>query len=80
MAVDPVCGMKVNPDTAAASSEHDGVTYYFCAPGCQRAFARDPSAFLGGKARACRDDARADAANAVCDLTIEGMHCASCVR
>jgi len=80
VAVDPVCGMKVNPDTAAASSEHDGVTYYFCAPGCQRAFARDPSAFLGGKARACRDDARADAANAVCDLTIEGMHCASCVR
>ena len=28
--VDPVCGMTINPDTAAASREVDGRTYYFC--------------------------------------------------
>lgn len=40
-AVDPVCGMTVDPATAA-SSVHQGQTYYFCAPGCRRAFERQP--------------------------------------
>jgi YHS domain-containing protein len=30
-AVDPVCGMTVNPATAAGHYEHQGKTYYFCA-------------------------------------------------
>lgn len=44
--VDPVCGMSVDPDHAAASAEHDGQIYYFCAPTCHRAFLADPGAFL----------------------------------
>lgn len=47
-AIDPVCGMTVDPATARWSSEHEGVTYYFCAPGCQKAFDSDPGSFLGG--------------------------------
>ena len=33
VAKDPVCGMSVDPATAAATREYGGVTYYFCNPG-----------------------------------------------
>ena len=36
--VDPVCGMTVDPATAAGTSERDGVRYYFCSPGCKEKF------------------------------------------
>jgi YHS domain-containing protein len=45
-AVDPVCGMTVDPATAAATSTFEGQTYHFCAPGCRRAFDKDPASFL----------------------------------
>ncbi|MCC6568329.1 MAG: YHS domain-containing protein [Anaerolineales bacterium] len=44
--VDPVCGMDVTPETAAATSEYKGQTYYFCAPGCKRSFDKDPEKYL----------------------------------
>ncbi|MDI3548277.1 MAG: hypothetical protein PWR10_1929 [Halanaerobiales bacterium] len=31
MAKDPVCGMEVDPDKAAATYDYQGKTYYFCA-------------------------------------------------
>ncbi|HEY2151526.1 MAG TPA: heavy metal translocating P-type ATPase [Vicinamibacterales bacterium] len=37
-ALDPVCGMTVNPDTAAAHVERDGQTYYFCSKVCAEKF------------------------------------------
>jgi len=40
--VDPVCGMNVDPKTAAATREHDGVTFSFCSPGCAATFDADP--------------------------------------
>ncbi|WP_454852380.1 YHS domain-containing protein [Promicromonospora soli] len=40
--VDPVCGMTIDPKTAAATREHDGVTFYFCSAGCAAAFDADP--------------------------------------
>jgi P-type Cu+ transporter len=36
--VDPVCGMTVDPSTAAATSERDGTRYYFCSTGCKEKF------------------------------------------
>lgn len=45
-AIDPVCGMTVNRAHAPAQSTHRGQTVYFCAPGCKRAFDRDPALFL----------------------------------
>ena len=45
-AVDPVCEMMVDVATARWTFEHEDTTYYFCAPGCQKAFSNDPSAFL----------------------------------
>ena len=44
--VDPVCGMTVDPARAAGVSERDGETYYFCAPGCKRAFEANPQQYL----------------------------------
>jgi len=38
MEKDPVCGMEVDPKTAAGKSEYQGHTYYFCSPGCKRDF------------------------------------------
>jgi len=49
-AIDPVCQMEVDPRKAAASYTYKGTTYYFCAPGCQRAFEREPEKYLAGKA------------------------------
>lgn len=36
--VDPVCGMSIASETAAATSERDGVTYYFCSQACKEKF------------------------------------------
>lgn len=44
--IDPVCGMAVDPATAARSAEYQGRTYYFCAPGCRKAFEADPAQYL----------------------------------
>jgi len=40
MPIDPVCGMEVSEDTAAAKTEYKEKTYYFCAVGCKREFER----------------------------------------
>lgn len=39
--IDPVCGMKVSPETAAATLEHKGQTIYFCCNGCKEQFGRN---------------------------------------
>jgi P-type Cu+ transporter len=44
--VDPVCGMRVEPDSAEAAWEHDGEAYYFCSVGCMEKFRGDPDRFL----------------------------------
>ena len=43
---DPVCGMSVDPNQAAAKVEHGGKTYYFCAPGCAKRFQQAPEKYL----------------------------------
>ena len=44
--IDPVCGMTVDPDDAAAAWEHDGTVHYFCSATCMERFRRDPDHFL----------------------------------
>lgn len=46
MAIDPVCGMEVDPAQAAGSVEYKGETYYFCSPGCKRSFEKEPEKYL----------------------------------
>ncbi len=43
--VDPVCHMQVDQNTAAAKSDYQGKTYYFCAPGCKAKFDKEPEKY-----------------------------------
>lgn len=52
MQIDPVCGMEVDPQTAAGSSEYMGKTYYFCSPGCKKDFDKDPARYIHGEGQA----------------------------
>jgi Cu+-exporting ATPase len=45
-AIDPVCGMTVDPTGAAGSHQHGGTTYYFCSKHCLAAFKADPAKYL----------------------------------
>jgi len=45
-AIDPVCGMTVQPATAAGSYEYQGKTYYFCAASCLAKFRAEPIYYL----------------------------------
>jgi YHS domain-containing protein len=47
-AVDPVCGLRVDP-AAAASTKHAGETYYFCSTKHRDAFVGNPSKYLPNK-------------------------------
>jgi Cu+-exporting ATPase len=46
MAIDPICGMTVEPETAAGQYDYRGVTYYFCATSCLEKFKHDPEQAL----------------------------------
>ncbi len=43
---DPVCGMDIDVDCAAAKSEHKGQTYYFCCSACKAKFDEAPESVL----------------------------------
>jgi P-type Cu+ transporter len=47
---DPVCGMTVDPDRAAAQSAHEGKTFYFCSKSCAIKFAAAPEKYLDASA------------------------------
>lgn len=51
MEIDPVCGMSIEREKAAATLEFDGATFYFCASGCRNEFAQRPEKFLNGRTR-----------------------------
>jgi YHS domain-containing protein len=51
MAIDPVCGMTVDPAAAAGHFDYHGRTYHFCSKHCLQAFGADPAKFLAGKAK-----------------------------
>src|SRR5262249_14371599 len=44
--IDPVCGMKVDPQNARATAEYGGKKYYFCCQGCATRFSAEPEKFL----------------------------------
>lgn len=44
---DLVCGMDIDPATAAGTSEYNGKTYTFCSLGCKMAFDKEPEKYLG---------------------------------
>lgn len=46
LAIDPICKMKVDEDTAKWVSEYKDKKYYFCAPGCKKAFDLNPEEWI----------------------------------
>lgn len=50
MAIDPICKMTVDENTAKHKAEYKGKTYYFCAPGCKSTFEKSPEKYLEGGA------------------------------
>ncbi len=48
--LDPVCGMTVDPATAAHRTAHEGRDFYFCSASCLKRFSAEPAKFLGSKA------------------------------
>jgi YHS domain-containing protein len=45
-AIDPVCGMSVDVERAAARREHRGRDYAFCGNGCAEAFDTEPERYI----------------------------------
>ncbi len=81
---DPVCGMTVEPATAAARRTFEGRDIFFCAPGCAAAFDREPARYLRAGLPTLGAMPAPDSGPAAPDapgltLSLEGMHCASCV-
>jgi YHS domain-containing protein len=52
---DPVCGMEIDPRDAAATSDYEGATYYFCAIACKERFDAEPAKFLGAAEEAAAE-------------------------
>jgi Cu+-exporting ATPase len=46
---DPVCGMSVDTQTAAARSTYAGQAYYFCSTACKQQFDEKPAKFVSPK-------------------------------
>ncbi len=42
---DPVCGMEIDPASAAGSSEYEGQTIYFCNLNCKQSFDAEPEKY-----------------------------------
>src|SRR5215203_1941130 len=87
--IDPVCGMTVDPATAAGHSEWNGETYHFCCKSCKAKFDADPARFVQSAEHYGHDEdhdhehrhaRRHDAAPAtkdpVCGMTVDPSHAA----
>src|SRR5580698_1628190 len=46
-AVDPVCGMTVDPAKTPHHADHCGMAFHFCGAGCRTRFVADPDRYLG---------------------------------
>ncbi|MCC7540856.1 MAG: cadmium-translocating P-type ATPase [Deltaproteobacteria bacterium] len=69
--IDPVCGMRVSPETAAAEHEHHGKTFYFCALSCLRKFRAHPGQYVdehGVKREASADASKVEASVWFCPM------------
>jgi len=45
-AIDPVCGMSVDPPTAKHRADYAGQPYYFCSAGCKTKFDANPARYI----------------------------------
>jgi cation transport ATPase len=55
-ALDPVCGMTVDPAATQHHADHDGKTWHFCSAGCRAKFVADPARYLARADRTAPDE------------------------
>lgn len=46
MAIDPACGVEVDPTNPGATATYDGNKYVFCSEGCKEHFESDPEQYV----------------------------------
>src|SRR5574340_444439 len=77
MAIDPVCGMTVEPEKAKGISIYNGSTLYFCAPNCKKRFDADPEAFMakvssvGHSVAPAKEPSEDTTVDPVCGMTVK---------
>jgi len=49
LVTDPVCGMKLEPETAYSKIEYEGHTLYFCSKNCEDEFKKNPKKYVPKK-------------------------------
>ncbi|MBE2199499.1 MAG: heavy metal translocating P-type ATPase [Anaerolinea sp.] len=89
MVKDPVCGMEIEPQSAAATREHMGQTFYFCSDQCAATFDANPHQYahqemgsngmkpLAGSATTGFNPDLPDSLHV--ELPIAGLTCGTCV-
>ena len=73
MAIDPVCGMRVDEKKARFRLDRGGKTYYFCSKSCYDEYLLEKK---GKEKRIGAENTKRK--NGVHEIKIGGMHCASC--
>ncbi|MFZ3339596.1 MAG: YHS domain-containing protein, partial [Terriglobales bacterium] len=73
VAIDPVCGMKVDRATAKLKTEHAGHEYFFCSAGCQTKFQSNPAGVLASGPKGMGSGARSPAGPASIGLVSIGI-------
>ncbi len=84
MVTDPVCGMQIDRQSAAAVRRYDGHDYYFCSADCEAVFKEKPEQYiaLSGPTDADNSTVRQDGAQTTgtAEIRIGGLDCATCVQ
>ena len=82
MAIDPVCGMTVEPDEAAGSSQYGGRTICFCNLACKEKFDADPEKYLREQpdVEEMPSPLPANGETETAVLRVTDMSCESCAR
>jgi Cu+-exporting ATPase len=74
---DPICGMEIDPSSAAGKYQYDGQVYYFCSRHCLEKFKSDPKNFLqtprNGKGAGTEEVTASTAGAYVCPMD-PGVH------
>ncbi|MGH9311589.1 MAG: HAD-IC family P-type ATPase, partial [Vicinamibacterales bacterium] len=70
-AVDPVCGMTVDPAKAAGRADYGGRTYYFCSPSCLERFQANPERYADAARTPSEVGAAYPGADYVCPMDPE---------
>src|SRR5215207_8632985 len=74
MAIDPICGMTIDPARSAGKHEHNGQTYYFCSKHCLAKFNNDPAKFASGVVQGSAQNK--SVADPVCGMKVDPAHAA----